>query len=113
MGMGIGMALFEETLYDNRSGAPANSNLADYVVATNADAPNVEVHFLNDPEKALNELGARCVGEIGLAGSPRRFPERCTTRPTSGSGLCRSRSRTLLCDALRRNERSSRLDRLF
>jgi len=66
--MGIGMALFEETLYDNRSGAPINSNLADYVVATNADAPKVEVHFLNYPDKALNELGARGVGEIGLAG---------------------------------------------
>jgi xanthine dehydrogenase YagR molybdenum-binding subunit len=66
--MGIGMALFEETLYDSRSGAPINSNLADYVVASNADSPKVEVHFLDYPDKAVNELGARGVGEIGLAG---------------------------------------------
>ena len=31
--MGIGMALFEETIYDPRSGQPINSNLADYIVA--------------------------------------------------------------------------------
>ena len=28
--MGVGMALFEQTHYDPRSGAPINSNLADY-----------------------------------------------------------------------------------
>src|SRR5881296_2287044 len=66
--MGIGMALFEHTHYDPQSGAPINSNLADYVVAVNADAPPVEVHFLDFPDKELNELGARGIGEIGLAG---------------------------------------------
>jgi xanthine dehydrogenase YagR molybdenum-binding subunit len=34
----------------------------------NADAPEVEVHFLDYPDKELNELGARGVGEIGLVG---------------------------------------------
>jgi xanthine dehydrogenase YagR molybdenum-binding subunit len=66
--MGIGMALFEETLYDSRSGAPINNNLADYVLATNADSPRVDVHFLDYPDMAINALGARGVGEIGLAG---------------------------------------------
>jgi xanthine dehydrogenase YagR molybdenum-binding subunit len=66
--MGIGMGLFEETLYDRRTGAPVNRNFADYVMATNADAPKVEVHFLDYPDTALNEVGARGVGEIGLAG---------------------------------------------
>jgi xanthine dehydrogenase YagR molybdenum-binding subunit len=66
--MGIGMALFEHTIYDPQNGAPINSNLADYVVAVNADAPPVEVHFLDFPDKELNELGARGIGEIGLAG---------------------------------------------
>ena len=32
------------------------------------DAPPVEVHFLDFPDKELNELGARGIGEIGLAG---------------------------------------------
>jgi xanthine dehydrogenase YagR molybdenum-binding subunit len=66
--MGVGMALFEQTQYDPRSGAPINSNLADYIVTTHADAPHMDVAFLNYPDKELNELGARGVGEIGLAG---------------------------------------------
>src|SRR5205814_8843628 len=66
--MGIGMALFEHTIYDPQNGAPINSNLADYIVAVNADAPPIDVHFLDYPDKELNEVGARGIGEIGLAG---------------------------------------------
>lgn len=66
--MGVGMALFEETMYDPRSGAPINSNLADYVVAVSADTPDINVTFLDHPDFELNALGARGVGEIGLAG---------------------------------------------
>lgn len=67
--MGVGMALFEETEYDRRSGAPVNANLADYLVATHADTPKMDVHFLEYPDTKLNALGARGVGEIGLAGT--------------------------------------------
>lgn len=66
--MGIGMALLEYTSYDPRNGAPINSNLADYVMAVNADVPKIEVHFVDFPDKEINELGARGIGEIGLAG---------------------------------------------
>ena len=66
--MGIGMALFEHTSYDPQNGAPINSNLADYVMAVNADVPPIDVHFLDFPDKEINELGARGIGEIGLAG---------------------------------------------
>jgi xanthine dehydrogenase YagR molybdenum-binding subunit len=66
--MGIGMALFEHTSYDPQTGAPINSNLADYVMAVNADVPPIDVHFLDFPDKEINELGARGIGEIGLAG---------------------------------------------
>ncbi len=66
--MGIGMALLEHTTYDPQNGAPINSNLADYMVAVNADVPPIDVHFLNYPDTNLNELGARGIGEIGLAG---------------------------------------------
>jgi xanthine dehydrogenase YagR molybdenum-binding subunit len=66
--MGIGMALFEHTSYDPQNGAPINASLADYIVAVNADVPPIEVHFLDYPDKELNELGARGIGEIGLAG---------------------------------------------
>jgi len=66
--MGIGMALFEECSYDPQNGAPINSNLADYIMTVNLDAPPIDVHFLDFPDKEINELGARGIGEIGLAG---------------------------------------------
>lgn len=66
--MGVGMAMLEHTHYDSRSGAPVNSNLADYLVATHADAPQLDVAFLDYPDTVLNEAGARGIGEIGLAG---------------------------------------------
>ena len=34
----------------------------------NADAPISKVHFLDYPDKEVNEVGARGIGEIGLAG---------------------------------------------
>jgi xanthine dehydrogenase YagR molybdenum-binding subunit len=66
--MGIGMALFEHTSYDPQNGAPINSNLADYVMPVNADAPPIDVYFLEYPDREINEVGARGIGEIGLAG---------------------------------------------
>lgn len=66
--MGVGMALFEDTHYDPRSGAPINSNFADYIVPTSADAPVIDVHFLNIPDPLMGSYGARGIGEIGLAG---------------------------------------------
>ncbi len=66
--MGVGMAMLEATEYDQRSGGPINSSLADYLVAVNADCPQIDVTFLDYPDYNLNPLGARGVGEIGLAG---------------------------------------------
>jgi xanthine dehydrogenase YagR molybdenum-binding subunit len=66
--MGIGMALFEETIYDPRNGKPVNNNFADYIVSVNADAPEMDCIFLDYPDTKLNEYGARGIGEIGLTG---------------------------------------------
>ena len=66
--MGIGMALLEQTIYDPRNGQPINDNYADYLVATNADVPAIDVHFLGIPDPMMGEYGARGIGEIGLAG---------------------------------------------
>jgi xanthine dehydrogenase YagR molybdenum-binding subunit len=66
--MGVGMALFEQTVYDQRNGAPINSNFADYIVPTSADAPLIDVHFLDIPDPLMGSYGARGIGEIGLAG---------------------------------------------
>jgi xanthine dehydrogenase YagR molybdenum-binding subunit len=66
--MGVGMTLFEQTVYDPRNGAPINSNFADYIVPTSADAPLIDVHFLDIPDPLMGSYGARGIGEIGLAG---------------------------------------------
>jgi xanthine dehydrogenase YagR molybdenum-binding subunit len=66
--MGIGMGMFEETIYDKRNAKPMNNNFADYMVPTNADIPEMECVFVQYPDVHLNEYGARGIGEIGLAG---------------------------------------------
>jgi xanthine dehydrogenase YagR molybdenum-binding subunit len=66
--MGVGMGLFEETVYDPRNGHPINDNYADYIVPTCADLPEIDVTFLDIPDPLMGEYGARGIGEIGLAG---------------------------------------------
>jgi xanthine dehydrogenase YagR molybdenum-binding subunit len=67
--MGIGMALTEETVYDPVTGLPIVRNLADYHVPVNADIPDLEVHFVGEPDLAFNPMGARGMGEIGITGT--------------------------------------------
>ncbi|HWE86534.1 MAG TPA: xanthine dehydrogenase family protein molybdopterin-binding subunit [Terracidiphilus sp.] len=66
--MGVGMGLLEETVHDARTGQPINGNFADYLVATCADAPEIDVTFLDYPDPLMGEYGARGIAEIGLAG---------------------------------------------
>jgi xanthine dehydrogenase YagR molybdenum-binding subunit len=66
--MGLGMSLLEETSYDHRTGQPINGSFADYLVATCADLPELDVTFLDYPDLIVNEYGARGIGEIGMAG---------------------------------------------
>ncbi|MES1954383.1 xanthine dehydrogenase family protein molybdopterin-binding subunit [Salinisphaera hydrothermalis] len=67
--MGIGMALFEQTEYDHRTGMPINNNYAEYLVPTHLDQPeSVDVILLDHPDTKFNELGVRGIGEIGITG---------------------------------------------
>ncbi len=66
--MGIGMALTEETAYDPGTGLPVTRNLADYHVPTNADIPEIDIHFVGEPDFVFNPIGARGMGEIGITG---------------------------------------------
>jgi xanthine dehydrogenase YagR molybdenum-binding subunit len=68
--MGIGMALFEATEYDERDGMPGNNNFAEYAVPVHADLPDIDVILLDYPDLAFNEFGARGIGEIGITGFP-------------------------------------------
>ncbi len=66
--MGVGMALFEDTVHDPRTAQPINGSFADYLVTTCADLPDLDVTFLDYPDLIVNEYGARGIGEIGMAG---------------------------------------------
>ena len=64
---GIGMAMFEETVSDPDSGRIANATFGDYLVAVNADVPDIDVVFVGEPDPD-NPIGVKGIGEIGLAG---------------------------------------------
>jgi xanthine dehydrogenase YagR molybdenum-binding subunit len=65
---GIGMALHEETLYDHRFGRIMNANIAEYHVPVNADIHDIEVIFVDEPDRLINPLGIKGLGEIGIVG---------------------------------------------
>ncbi len=65
--MGIGMALTEETLFDERSGRIINPSLAEYHVPVNLDVPHIEI-LTNDIPDPHAPLGAHGIGEIGITG---------------------------------------------
>lgn len=65
---GIGGALFEECLYDER-GLMLNASMADYLVPMSAEMPDIEVAHVQTPT-ASSKLGAKGAGEAGTAGAP-------------------------------------------
>jgi carbon-monoxide dehydrogenase large subunit len=65
---GIGAALFEQCLYDER-GQMLNGNMADYLVPMAVEMPDIEVGHVVTPT-ADSELGAKGAGEAGTAGAP-------------------------------------------
>lgn len=66
--MGLGLALMEETLWDERNGRIMNPSLAEYHVPAHLDVPEIEVMWTDiaDPHAPA---GARGIGEIGITGT--------------------------------------------
>ena len=65
--MGIGMALTEETMFDERTGRIMNPSLADYHVPVQADVPEIDILY-TDVADPKTPLGAHGIGEIGITG---------------------------------------------
>ena len=65
--MGLGMALTEETLLDERSARIMSTSLAEYHVPVHLDVPEIEVLWTDIPDPRA-PLGARGIGEIGITG---------------------------------------------
>jgi len=66
--MGLGLALTEETQFDERSGRIMNPNLSDYHVPVQADVPQIDVLWTDIPDEHA-PMGARGIGEIGITGT--------------------------------------------
>ncbi|MCA1440608.1 xanthine dehydrogenase family protein molybdopterin-binding subunit [Ensifer sp. IC4062] len=65
---GIGMALMERTVLDERDGRPVNAHMADYLVPVNLDIADIEAHFIDEVDPHVNALGVKGLGEIALVG---------------------------------------------
>ncbi len=66
--MGIGHALQEATHWDHRLGRITNDSLAEYLVPVNADIPDIEVMWIDEPDFNASAIGAKGIGEIGITG---------------------------------------------
>ena len=69
MTFGIGMALTEELLHDDRDGHIVNRDFAEYHLPVNADVPQIEVVLLDERDDWANPLQAKGIGELGICGA--------------------------------------------
>jgi len=65
--MGLGLALMEETQFDERSGRIMNPSLAEYHVPVHMDVPAIDVIWTDIPDPHA-PMGARGIGEVGITG---------------------------------------------
>ncbi|WP_010185860.1 xanthine dehydrogenase family protein molybdopterin-binding subunit [Sphingomonas sp. PAMC 26605] len=65
--MGLGMALMEETQFDERTGRVMNPSLAEYHVPVHMDVPEIDVIWTDIPDPHA-PMGAHGIGEIGITG---------------------------------------------
>jgi xanthine dehydrogenase YagR molybdenum-binding subunit len=65
--MGIGLALMEQTEFDERTARIMNPSLAEYHVPVHMDVPEIDVMWTDIPDPYA-PAGARGIGEIGITG---------------------------------------------
>ena len=68
MVLGLGMALSEQSEWDDRFGKVMNANLAEYLVPVNADVPRLDVAFVEEQDPHVNPLGVKGLAEIAAVG---------------------------------------------
>ncbi|MBL1078755.1 xanthine dehydrogenase family protein molybdopterin-binding subunit [Nocardia sp. 2] len=69
MNWGLSQALMEATLPDVRDGSWANASLLEYLLPVNADAPEVDISFVEVEDNVVNPLGVKGLGELGMIGA--------------------------------------------
>nr|WP_295929454.1 xanthine dehydrogenase family protein molybdopterin-binding subunit [uncultured Dyadobacter sp.] len=65
---GIGMALMEESVMDHRFGRYVTNDFASYHMPVHADIPAIEVYYADKPDRFVNPIGAKGLGEIAIVG---------------------------------------------
>lgn len=63
---GLGMALLEQVPYDENTA----QMIGEYYLPTHADRPEFDISFVDVPDYALDPIGVRGIGEIGICGVP-------------------------------------------
>lgn len=66
---GIGMALTEELVFDERHGHLVNNDLAEYHLPVHADVPELDVLLIEERDEWANPLQAKGLGELGICGA--------------------------------------------
>ncbi len=66
---GVGAALEENLVLDDRFGYFVNHDLAEYHVPVHADVPDVDAMFLTEVDDKTNPLKTKGIGELGICGS--------------------------------------------
>lgn len=65
---GIGMALMEDVVLDDRTGRTVTASFGDYHVPVHADIPQMDMMFVNEKDPYLNPMGSKGLGEIVIIG---------------------------------------------
>jgi xanthine dehydrogenase YagR molybdenum-binding subunit len=66
--MGLGLALTEQTHFDERNGRIMNPGLAEYHVPVHMDVPEIDVIWTDIPDPHA-PMGARGIGELSITGT--------------------------------------------
>ena len=69
MTFGIGTALTEDLIRNERTGKVVKHDLAEYHVPVNADVPQLEVIFLPERDIHANPIHTKGIGELGICGA--------------------------------------------
>lgn len=96
---GLGMALFEQRIVDERLGVMVNPNLGDYKVPTIRDIPEIEIITFDRANEYANTIGALGAGEPPIIPTPGAIANavaHAIGRPVSGLPLTPDRVLAIL-----------------
>lgn len=67
--MGIGQALLEASATDPHTARLLNPGLNEYLIPTHADAPPIDVIFVDEHDPDISPLGSKGIGELPVVGA--------------------------------------------